>query len=128
MPNRKQDETLSDTDVKDEKNKKDIKKFKIDNVMKSVADDMMAELEAFAPSKSGEGESDTKKVEKEDHPQERSIEERSRDRKSRRNRSKDRLHKKDSKSRRSRSREIVRSRDRDRSKDRDRSRERDRSR
>lgn len=96
--------------AKDEKDVKDLKVKK--DKMHSVADDMMAELEAFAPSQpitdGGDGsggsggaapaadhEDDSKKVEKRD---------RSRERKSRRDRSKERT-KDEKSSRRSRSRD-----------------------
>lgn len=89
--------------AKDEKDVKDVKVKK--DKMHSVADDMMAELEAFAPSQpitdgdggsaAAEHEDDSKKVEKRD---------RSRERKSRRDRSKERT-KDEKSSRRSRSRD-----------------------
>lgn len=126
MPNRPQEEM---TPPKDDKGK--IKKEKM---KASVADDMMAELEAFAPSVDGEskkphGDGEAKKVEKRERSKERSRE-RSRERKSRRDRSKERS--KDEKStRRSRSRDKrhrsrERRRSRSRSKDKRRSRSRDR--
>lgn len=62
MPNKKQEEIVS---PKDEKDEKDEKKF---DKKLSVADDMMAELEAFAPSKGG-SEIDVKKSEKENDPE-----------------------------------------------------------
>lgn len=99
MPNKKQEEIIPTTDEKDEKDEK-----KFDKKLHSVADDMMAELEAFAPSKGG-NELDVKKTEKRERSRER-------ERKSRRERSKDR----------------ERDRDRDREKDKDRSSRRSRSR
>lgn len=115
MPNKLQAD--SDDDEKDEKK---------DQKLNTVADDMLAELEAFAPSKSGT-EIEVKRDEKR---------ERSRERKSRRDRSKDRDkvrehdRNKERSSRRSRSREHDRNKDRSsrRSRSRDRTRDRGRSR
>lgn len=105
MPNKKQDEIIK---TKDENDEKDAKKF--DKKLNNVADDMMAELEAFAPSKSSY-ESEPKKSEKRERSRER---ERSKDR--------------DRKSRRDRSKDRERDKDRDREKDKDRSSRRSRSR
>lgn len=122
----------------DEKETKEAKESKESaKKLKSVADDMMAELEAFAPSKSGtgegEGDGDGAAIAK---PEKR---ERSKERKPRRDRSKDREREKDGMRKRSRSRERGGSRDRkrnrsrskdrrprSRSKERDRDRDRDR--
>ncbi|XP_055307410.1 ATP-dependent RNA helicase DHX8-like [Sitodiplosis mosellana] len=131
MPNEKQDEIIMTKVEKNEKDEKDEKKF--EKKLNSVADDMMAELESFAPSK-GDSEIEPKKSEKRERSRER-------ERKSRRERSKerekdrDRDRDKDRSSRRSRSRDKrPRSRSRDRrrspsqSKERRRSRSRDRRR
>lgn len=88
MPNRSQDKILSTND------KKDSKIPKTEKDINSVADDMMAELEAFAPSKSVGDESDSKKVEKRERSGSRERS-RSRERKSRRERSKERERKRD---------------------------------
>lgn len=101
LTNHTQDEMRAlEGNEKDAKDAKDTKDTKEEKKMSSVADDMMAELEAFAP-KGGSGQNETKKVEKR---------ERSRERKSRRDRSSDRSKErergKDSRtSRRSRSRD-----------------------
>lgn len=110
MPNKSQKDILEEV-VKDEKkdDKKDIKP------LNSVADDMLAELEAFAPSKSGI-EIDSKKVEKRERSKER-------ERKSRRDRSRDKDRDRD----RDRSREKDRDKDRERERDRDRDRDKERS-
>lgn len=101
-------------------------KFKdSDKKLKSVADDMMAELEAFAPSKGSAGENETRLIEKRD---------KSKEGKSHRNRSKDRVRDRDGGRKRSHSRKRGESREqkrnRSRSKDRSRrskSRDRDRN-
>lgn len=103
--------------------------------LKSVADDMMAELEAFAPSKSGPGENETNETNETNESNKTEKRERSKERKSRRDRSKDRERDKDGGRKRSRSRDRggskERKRNRSRSKDRrprSRSRERERER
>lgn len=108
MPNREQKEML----LVDEK--KDVKKL---DAKQSIADDMMAELEAFAPSTSTKDSVDAKSEKKKERsPAERSRRSHSKEKRTERKRSRDR--------KRSRSRERRRSRDR-RSRSRDRRRSRD---
>lgn len=103
MPNKKQDEVIESVVEKDEKKVK---------VEKNVADDMMAELEAFAPSTSKESTDDKKKVEKRERSRERKRRSPSRDRKTHRHSSRDRERE------RKRSRSLSRLKERRRSKDR----------
>lgn len=93
LANNKQTEILTKYDEKKDE-KKDVKK------LHSVADDMFSELEASAPSKSGNENEPATRIEKKEEKRERSKE-----RKSRRERSKDRERDKDRSSRRSRSRD-----------------------
>lgn len=118
MPNQSQAKML-DTKVEKEENKKI-----------SVADDMMAELEAFAPSSSTKMEnSDEVKIEKKrERSRERIRRSQSRDKKTDRNRSRSREKKRSHlrQRRRSRSRDHRRSRDRKRGRSRSRSKDRNR--
>lgn len=111
MANRPQESTNSDDEKKNEKEKKEkTDKKNIKKVERSVADDMMAELEAFAPSTKDNADEKDSKIKKRERSK-------SRDRHRRRSRSRD--HRKRSRSRerrRSRSRDHKRSRSRDRRK------------
>lgn len=117
------------TDSDDEKNESDKKgksdkKKNIKKIERSVADDMMAELEALAPSTKDNPDEKDSKIKK----RERS---RSRDRHRRRSRSRDRKRSRSRERKRSRSRDRKRSRSRDRqkrSRSKDRARRRSRSR
>lgn len=102
MPNKAQEEMIEPTDEKEQKEDKKEKKMKGE----SSVDDMMAELEAFAPSTSKQGTDDKKKVEKRERSRDRKRRSASRDRKPNRNSSRER------KRSRSRSRDRRRSRDR----------------
>lgn len=98
------------------------------NMMKTVADDMMDELEALAPKSSNTGES-AKSVEKRDRSRDRRRRSVSRERKVERHRRRSRSNSRDRRRSHSRDRRRrSRSRDGDRHRDRDRSRDRQRDR
>lgn len=116
IANKEQNEVIKDDDVGDGK---DDKAVKVNNEL-SVADDMMAELESFAPAAAG---SSLPQVNKDEKTTEKKPD-RSKDNKTRRSRSKER------RKGRSRSKETKRHGERSRSRDkkRERSRSRDRRR
>lgn len=127
MPNRFQDETLED-EKKDLKNVKDVK------YLKSVADDMMDELEALAPKGSNENEQvELVKEKKREHSRDRKRRSASREhkadkiRKRSRSRSRDRRRRSRSRDKRRHSRDRSRSRNRERKRSRERNRDKKRS-
>lgn len=112
-----------------EQEHKDVKDAKM---VKTIADDMMDELEALAPSKSSNTGENTKSAEKRERSRDRRHRSGSRERKADKHRRRSRSNSRDrrrshsrERRRRSRSREGDRHRDRDRDRSRDRHRDRD---